>query len=50
MFSQELWVEDDISGLVDAVNVAESGGDREHGADGAQGLEHLPHLLINIKL
>lgn len=41
---QQLGAEDNVAGLVDAVDVAKGGGDREHGADGTQGLVHVPNL------
>ena len=49
MSSQKLRAEDDIAGLVDAVDVAKSGGDGEHGADGTQCLVHFPNLKIENK-
>ena len=45
MASQQLRIEDHVSGLVDAVDVAEGRRDGEHGADGAQGLVNFPDLL-----
>jgi hypothetical protein len=44
-----LRAEDDIAGLVDAMDVAESGGDGEHGADGTQCLVNFPNLKIKHK-
>lgn len=37
VFAQKLWSENDVSGLVDTVDVTESGGDGEVGGDGGEG-------------
>ena len=50
MTSEQLGAEDDVTGLVDAVHVAERRGDREHGADGAQGLVHVVNLEKKLSL
>ena len=50
MSSQKLRAENDIAGFVDSVDVAEGGGNGEHGADGAQSLVDFPNLKYFIKL
>ena len=37
MFAQKLWSENDVSWLVDTVDVSESGGNGEVGGDGSEG-------------
>lgn len=38
VLAEELWVELDVTGLVDTVNVTEAGGDGEEGGDRGEGL------------
>lgn len=38
MLTEDLGSEDDVSGLVDTMDVSEGGGDGEVGGDGAEGL------------
>jgi hypothetical protein len=38
VLAEELWVELDVAGLVDTVNVTEAGGDGEEWGDGGEGL------------
>ena len=48
MLSEKVRAKNDISCLVDAVDISECGGDGEHGADLGQGFVDFVHLLLKV--
>jgi len=45
VLGEELGLEDNVSGLVDTVDVSEGGGDRESGGDGEEGVVDVEDVL-----
>lgn len=45
VLGEELGLKDDVSGLVDTVNVSEGGSDREGGGDGEEGVVDVEDVL-----